>query len=467
MSNIRQKFLISTGILVFFGLVNFQPNTISYEAWIVASLLILMTFWWLTEAIPLSITAILPLIVIPSFTNVNISDVAKPYANPVIFLLLGGFILGLGFQKSNLHLRFAMLVLKTIGSTKKNILGGIILSTAFLSMWISNTATCLLMLPIVVSILDKMEIKNDFLYKKILLLAIAYSASIGGIATLVGTAPNAIFAGFLMENYNLEINFIDWMKFSLPLVFLLITILWFFFNFFIENKNIPISKNNFIEDQYKKLGPFSSKEKITMIILLLTIFLWLSKKFINSSLSINLTDSSIALFGSLLFFIIPYERYNFVLNKSWFKEIPWNILILFGGGLSLASSINSSGLANLISESLFVFSELEIYLIIILMALLISFMTEITSNTATTLLFLPIVASFASKFNYDLILLCLPIIISASCAFMMPIATPPNAIIFSTNQIKITFMVRIGFVMNCTAVILSSIWIFYFSFLIR
>ena len=467
MSNVRQKFLISTGILVFFGLVNFQPNTVSYEAWIVASLLLLMTFWWLTEAIPLSITAILPLIVIPSFTNVNISDVAKPYANPVIFLLLGGFILGLGFQKSNLHLRFAMLVLKKIGSTKKSILGGIILSTAFLSMWISNTATCLLMLPIVVSILDKMEIKNDFLYKKILLLAIAYSASIGGIATLVGTAPNAIFAGFLMENYNLEINFIDWMKFSLPLVFLLITILWFFFNFFIENKNIPISKNNFIEDQYKKLGPFSSKEKITMIILLLTIFLWLSKKSINSALSINLTDSSIALFGSLLFFIIPYERYNFVLNKSWFKEIPWNILILFGGGLSLASSINSSGLANLISESLFVFSELEIYLIIILMALLISFMTEITSNTATTLLFLPIVASFASKFNYDLILLCLPIIISASCAFMMPIATPPNAIIFSTNQIKITFMVRIGFVMNCTAVILSSIWIFYFSFLIR
>ena len=464
---IRQKFLISTGILVFFVLVNFQPNTVSYEAWIVASLLLLMTFWWLTEAIPLSITAILPLIVIPSFTNVNISDVAKPYANPVIFLLLGGFILGLGFQKSNLHLRFAMLVLKKIGSTKKNILGGIILSTAFLSMWISNTATCLLMLPIVVSILDKMEINNDFLYKKILLLAIAYSASIGGIATLVGTAPNAIFAGFLMENYNLEINFIDWMKFSLPLVFLLIAILWFFFNFFIESKNIPISKNNFIEDQYKKLGPFSSKEKITMIILLLTIFLWLSKKPINSALSINLTDSSIALFGSLLFFIIPYERYNYVLNKSWFKEIPWNILILFGGGLSLASSINSSGLANLISESLFVFSELEIYLIIILMALLISFMTEITSNTATTLLFLPIVASFASKFNYDLILLCLPIIISASCAFMMPIATPPNAIIFSTNQIKITFMVRIGFVMNCTAVILSSIWIFYFSFLIR
>ena len=239
------------------------------------------------------------------------------------------------------------------------------------------------------------------------------------------------------------------------------------FNCMPDKANIPISKNNFIEDQYKKLGPFSSKEKITMIILLLTIFLWLSKKSINSALSINLTDSSIALFGSLLFFIIPYERYNFVLNKSWFKEIPWNILILFGGGLSLASSINSSGLANLISESLFVFSELEIYLIIILMALLISFMTEITSNTATTLLFLPIVASFASKFNYDLVLLCLPIIISASCAFMMPIATPPNAIIFSTNQIKITFMVRIGFVMNCTAVILSSIWIFYFSFLIR
>ena len=467
MSNIRQILLILIGIFVFFWLVNFPPNSLSHEAWIVASLLLLMTFWWLTEAIPLSITAILPLIVIPSFTNVNIFDVAKPYANPVIFLLLGGFILGLGFQKSNLHLRFAMLVLKKIGSTKKRILGGIIISTAFLSMWISNTATCLLMLPIVVSILDKMEIKNDLLFKKIVLLAIAYSASIGGIATLVGTAPNAIFAGFLMENYNLEINFVDWMKFSLPLVFLLITIFWFFSNFFINKNGISVSNKNFFIDEYNRLGSFSSKEKVTLVILLLTIFLWLSKKSINSEFNINLTDSSIALFGSLLFFIVPYEKNNFVLNKSWFKEIPWNILILFGGGLSLASSINSSGLANLISDSLYVFSELEIYLIIFLMALLISFMTEVTSNTATTLLFLPIVASFASRFDYDLILLCLPIIISASCAFMMPIATPPNAIIFSTNQIKITFMAKVGFFMNCTAVILSSIWIFYFNFLLK
>ncbi len=462
-------------LFIFFGLLSFiyminshPPSTISPEAWVVACLLFLMTFWWLTETIPMSITAILPLIIIPVLTEINVSEVAKPYSNPVIFLLLGGFILGLGFQKSNLHLRFAMYILKKIGSKKKNILSGIIISTFFLSMWLSNTATCLLMLPIVVSILEKIKYENDPFFKKIVILSIAYSASIGGISTLVGTAPNAIFAGFLVENYNIEINFVDWMIFSLPLAIILIFIFWLFSNSLIKDPDSGFIDKNFFRNEYHKLGVFTVKEKITLTILSLTIFLWISKKFWNSLLNINLSDASIALFGSLLFFIVPYNnKFNFVLNKDWFKLIPWNILILFGGGLSLASLINSSGLADWISDYLFIFSKLNIYLIILVMAFLISFMTEVTSNTATTLLFLPIVASFASKYEYDIILLTLPIILTASCAFMMPIATPPNAIIFSTNKIKISFMAKVGFLMNIMAILVCSAWVFYFKHLLK
>lgn len=464
-----KKLFIFLGLLSFTCMINLTPpNTISSEAWIVASLLFLMTFWWLTETIPLSITAILPLIIIPVLTEINISEVAKPYSNPVIFLLLGGFILGLGFQKSNLHLRFAMYILKKIGSKKKNILSGIIISTFFLSMWLSNTATCLLMLPIVVSILEKIQYENDPLFKKIVILSIAYSASIGGISTLVGTAPNAIFAGFLIENYNIEINFINWMMFSLPLAILLILIFWLFSNFLIRDRNSSYIEKNFFCDEYNKLGVITVKEKITLIILSLTIFLWVSKKFWNSLFNINISDASIALFGSLLFFIVPYNnKFNSVLNKDWYKLIPWNILILFGGGLSLASLINSSGLSDWISDYLFIFSKLNIYVIILAMAFLISFMTEVTSNTATTLLFLPIIASFAEKYEYDIILLTLPVILTASCAFMMPIATPPNAIIFSTNKIKISFMAKSGFLMNIVAILICSVWAFYFNHLLK
>ncbi len=464
-----KKLFIFLGLLSFTCMINLTPpNTISSEAWIVASLLFLMTFWWLTETIPLSITAILPLIIIPVLTEINISEVAKPYSNPVIFLLLGGFILGLGFQKSNLHLRFAMYILKKIGSKKKNILSGIIISTFFLSMWLSNTATCLLMLPIVVSILEKIQYENDPLFKKIVILSIAYSASIGGISTLVGTAPNAIFAGFLIENYNIEINFINWMMFSLPLAILLILIFWLFSNFLIRDRNSSHIEKNFFCDEYNKLGVITVKEKITLIILSLTIFLWVSKKFWNSLFNINISDASIALFGSLLFFIVPYNnKFNSVLNKDWYKLIPWNILILFGGGLSLASLINSSGLSDWISDYLFIFSKLNIYVIILAMAFLISFMTEVTSNTATTLLFLPIIASFAEKYEYDIILLTLPVILTASCAFMMPIATPPNAIIFSTNKIKISFMAKSGFLMNIVAILICSVWAFYFNHLLK
>ena len=333
-------------------------------------------------------------------------------------------------------------------------------------MWLSNTATCLLMLPIAVSILEKMKIKDDSIFRKVLFISIAYSASIGGMGTLIGTAPNAIFAGFLLENYEVELSFLDWMFFSIPLVFLLLLILWFYMNRVSYDTDVISGNNNIFVDEYHDLGSMTLKEKLSLIIISLTVFLWIFKSYISDFINISLSDSNIAIFGAILFFILPTGKDGAILKKDWFKSIPWNILILFGGGLSLASLVTSSGLASWLGESLFFLKDFHLFLIIILIALLISFLTEVTSNTATTLLFLPIIIAFAVSNQLDFIILALPVVIAASCAFMMPIATPPNAIIFSTNAIKISFMVSNGFKMNLVAILISSLWIYFFSFIL-
>jgi sodium-dependent dicarboxylate transporter 2/3/5 len=224
--------------------------------------------------------------------------------------------------------------------------------------------------------------------------------------------------------------------------------------------------NNIFVDEYHDLGSMTLKEKLSLIIISLTVFLWIFKSYISDFINISLSDSNIAIFGAILFFILPTGKDGAILKKDWFKSIPWNILILFGGGLSLASLVTSSGLASWLGESLFFLKDFHLFLIIILIALLISFLTEVTSNTATTLLFLPIIIAFAVSNQLDFIILALPVVIAASCAFMMPIATPPNAIIFSTNAIKISFMVSNGFKMNLVAILISSLWIYFFSFIL-
>ena len=457
-------------IFIFIGIIGFvfliqlePPEKLNQDAWLVASLLFLMTFWWLTETIPMSVTALLPLIIVPVFTTFSVSEVVQPYSSPIIFLLLGGFVIGLGFQKSKLHKRLAMYILSKIGNNKKSILAAFIISTSFLSMWISNTATCLLMLPILISIISKLKIEKKNFYRKIIILSIAYSSSIGGMATLIGTAPNAIFAGFLKQNYDIQIDFLEWFLFSFPLVFILILLFWIFANYLTKNVSLQNLNNKIFVNEYKKLGKISSQEKVTILIMCFTIFLWVFKSHVNSIFTINLTDANVAILGAFLFFIVPTKNQDFILEKDWFTKIPWNILVLFGGGLSLANLVTKSGISEWIGTSLFVFSTLNILLLILLISILISFLTEITSNTATTILFLPILASFSEMHSFEILKVLLPVVLTASCAFMMPIATPPNAIVFSTNELKITFMASVGFFMNVTAVVFSSLWIYYFS----
>ncbi len=460
----RYLLLLLMGALIFFiPEIFISPEFLTNTQTFVLRVLILMIFLWITELIPTSITALIPILVAPLVAEIELKRILTSYSSSVVFLILGGFIIAQGFEKSKLHQRIALGILYRFGNTKINILISVCFLTASLSMIFSNTATCLLMLPIIKSIIEEnLDKKKDLDYSNLLLLAIAYSASIGGMATPIGTIPNAIFIGFVEENYNVMIDFKSWIFHIFPLVFILITLLLIYIYLRIDKPNEFISKSK-LKKNYLSLGKFTRNEKITSFIITLTALLWIFKSKINVTFNINLTDSIIAVFGGVLFFIIPSTNYKSILNNDWFLRVPWNILILFGGGLALASLIISSGLADKLAIFLEVLSNLDLFLIILVIALFTSFMTEFTSNTATTFLFLPILSVFANSNNFDLIQILLPFILSASCAFMMPISTPPNAIVYSNNSFTINFMVKNGLVMNFTAIITIAAYTFIFG----
>ena len=357
--------LLALGMFVVFlpDLIKLN-HMLDHDAKIVLRMLLLMIFLWLSEIIPISITAMMPILFAPFFLKIELNEIVKNYASPVVFLLLGGFIIAQGFEKSRLHKRIALKTLVFFGNTKDKIMMSIIASTAFFSMWISNTATCLLMLPIVKNIIDNnFKSQEDVNFSKVLLLSIAYASSIGGMATPIGTIPNAVMIGYLRENHNLEIDFLNWFIFVSPLVLVLLLILFFYLSSRFKNNKKKIKIEYFL-NKYQDLGKLSGTEKTTIFILVFTIILWICKKPLNDFFELKLTDSIIAIFGSILFFIIPIKNHNFILGFDWYKNIPWNVLILFGGGLSMASLIITTGLADEFSKSLNYISFLNIFLII-------------------------------------------------------------------------------------------------------
>ena len=462
-SNYFKSIILCCGIiLAIIPDIFYLNENFSDDAKLVIRMMILMIFFWLTEIIPISITALFPILFSPFFLEIKFIDILSHYASSVVFLLLGGFILAQGFEKSQLHRRIALKTLLEFGKTRRRIMIIIMLSTAFFSMWLSNTATCLLMLPIVKNILESnfsSEDGNEF--SKFLILSIAYSSSIGGMATPIGTIPNAVMIGFINENHNIEIDFVQWFAFGFPLVLILLLFLFVYLGFKFENKNVD---RKFIHKKLIDLGSFSYKEKVTIFILTLTLSLWILKNFINKTFGIYLNDAVIAIFGSFLFFIIPIKNSNFILSSDWHRNIPWNVLILFGGGLSMASLITSTGLADEFSRIFYFFNTFNLLTLIFFIAIVTSFLTEFTSNTATTFLLLPILSIFALNNNMDVIDLTLPFVLAASCAFMMPIATPPNAIVYSSNKFKISFMVSNGFFINLISVTVISLYVFFFNY---
>lgn len=429
----------------------------SVNAWHTSSVGIVMAIFWITEALPLSVTALIPLLLFPLLDIASIKNTAAPYAHPLIFLFLGGFIIAQAMQKWNLHKRIALKIISILGTNSYGIIAGFMISSAFLSMWISNTATALMMMPIAISLVQLFQ-KNDTSiaekdqnnFSVVLLLAIAYSCSIGGVGTLIGTPPNALMAAFLEDNYSIKIGFAQWMMIGIPFVIIALPIAFFVLTKIIFPVKIKFSSSDeFILKEIETLGPISNEEKKVGFVFALVASLWIFRPLLINIIS-GISDSSIAIFGSVLLFVIPSKnaKQKSILEWRDVEKISWGILILFGGGLSLASGIQSSGLAEWIGNLFSDLSNMPSVLIIFAITAIIIFLTELTSNLATTAAFLPIAASIAVSFNVSPILFVVPSAIAASCAFMLPVATPPNAIVFSSGQITIKQMARAGIILN-------------------
>ena len=455
-------FLIATCLLP-------SPESLNNKAWLTLGVAILMATWWLTEAIPLPATGLLPLVLFPLLGISSIKDTAQAFSHPIIFLFMGGFIIGLAMQHTGLHKRIAYYIISKFKSSPKSLVFGFMCATAFLSMWISNSATAIMMLPIALSIItvfkeDKNNIKNNN-FDKALVLSIAFSATIGGIATIIGTPPNTVMAAMLSEIYNYEINFVDWLKIGLPTSIILLPITWIILTFLCFPLNSKTSiKDKVIKDKIKELGKISQDEIMVGIVFIITASLWISRKWLSTALdgvipAGALNDSTIAIMAAIFLFIIPSNRPKRKRLIDWqvAQNIPWGALILIGGGLSLATVINSSGLATWIGSLSSNLSNISIVFIVLICIASIIVLTELTSNTATASTFIPIMGATALGLGQDPLLLIIPATLAASCAFMMPVATPPNTIAYASGHLKISDMIKAGIWLNIISIIIIGV----------
>ncbi|MBU3029097.1 SLC13 family permease [Paracoccus marinaquae] len=464
---------------------------LSADARVVASVGTLMAIWWMSEAIPLSATSLLPIVLIPALTERTVGQATAPYASSIVFLFLGGFLIAIAMEKWNLHRRVALLTLHRVGVHPRQIVLGMMLATGFLSMWVSNTATTLMMLPIGLSILslvidrssnqdaaatqaaleagakiaDVVQDKNVRAFGVCLVLSIAWAASMGGLGTLLGSPPNAIVAGYAADELGREVGFLEWMILGIPLAFGFIFIAWFLLTRVLYRFDLPEipGGQQMIEDQLAELGPLSQGERMVMYVFLGAAFLWVVPGLLSSLLGIDalggLDDTAIAIAAGLVMFILPGEgRTKMVLDwKDAEDGLPWGVLLLFGGGLSLASAVAASGLDSWFGQQVTGLGVLPPVMLVAAVVTIILFLTEITSNTATAATFIPILGGVALGIGADAMSLLIPAAFAATCAFMLPVGTPPNAIVFGTGKVTIAQMARGGLVLNIVGIILITL----------
>ena len=445
------------------------PEALGDPEWRTAAIGVLMAVWWATNAVPIAVTALVPLVCFPLFGIATIQVTAAPYANKVIFLFLGGFIVALAMQRWNLHRRIALTVLQYSGGNGRSLVGGFMLASALISMWVMNTSTTMMLLPIAVSIIAVIHksvksldqgARENFQYA--LLLGVAYGATIGGMATLVGTAPNAMLAAFMLENYGTEIDFSSWMLVGLPLSVAMLPLAWlaltrWVFNVDFENSDEGRAELKRIKDD---LGRITVPEIRVAIIFVSMALLWISRPLLTKLPGLAaLDDSGIAMAGAIALFLVPSgdKRDPLLLRWAYAEKLPWSVLILFGGGLTLASAVSSTGLAQWLGNSLQSVGELPLFMLVTLAATMIIFLTELTSNIATTATFLPVVGAIAIETGFDPIVLTVPVTLAASCAFMLPVATPPNAIVFGSGLLTIPKMAKAGMALNMIGIVLVSL----------
>lgn len=440
------------------------PEGLSAAGWRAAAAGVLMAIWWMTEALPIYATALVPLAAFPVLGIADIRAAGAPYANPLIFLFLGGFLIAMAMQRWNLHRRLALSIIKRVGTRPKRIVAGFMLAAAFLSMWVSNTATAMMMLPIGLSVIELAQTGDDTRtasapFAVALMLAIAYACSLGGLGTLIGTPTNALLAGFMIENYDMEISFARWMTLGVPLMVVglaLVYVVLTRFVFAFRMETLPGGRA-FIEEELRAMGAMTRPEKMVAVVFGGVAMLWMTRPLLQDVVP-GLSDAGIAIFGALVLFALPTGRGDgtFVLNWDWARRLPWGILLLFGGGLSLAAAVDDTGLAAWIGEGLSAVAGWPLVLIIALVVAVVVLLTELTSNTATAAAFLPVMAALAVGIGQSPLLLLVPATVAASCAFMLPVATPPNAIVYGSGALTIPQMVRAGVWLNLLFVVVVT-----------
>lgn len=442
------------------------PAEMNVTAWQTVAVALLMATWWITEAIPIPATALLPIVLIPVLGIATIQEATSPYANHLIFLFLGGFMIAAAMQRWNLHERIALTIIHWLGTGPSKIIWGFAIASAFLSMWVSNTATALMMLPIAISVIQLVEKQETYEgqfnnFYTVLVLVIAYACNVGGLGTLIGTPPNAMLASFFSESYGYEISFFKWMQAGLPLVIIGLPVIYFILAkviYPVTNQYIPGGKE-MIEGRLQGLGPLSRGEKTVAIVFVLVAVAWIIRPFVLERFIPNISDAGIAIAGALALFLIPVslQKQQFALDWQVADHLPWGVLILFGGGLSLANAFQVSGLAEWIGHAMEGFQGLSWWILIPVVVIAIIFLTEITSNTATAAALLPVLASAAQGLGFEPMRLAFPAIIAASCAFMLPVATPPNAVVYSSGKVSIPQMARAGIWLNLSFVVIISL----------
>ena len=483
--SLRQTIGLLGGIPIFLAFLLIPlSETLEPLAQKTLAVAVLMAWWWITEALPIPATSLVPIVAYPVLKIMSGKTVVLSYADSNIFLFMGGFFLAMAMQKWELHRRIALHIIRFIGLGPNKIILGFMIATAVLSMWISNTASTMMMYPIGLAIILQMttlSAKNNHsfeahagAFQTSLMLGIAYAASIGGIGTKIGTPPNIVFAAAVKSIFPdaPEIGFLQWMLVGVPLVVVFIPITWLVLTKIFLRIRIPSlpGSKEVIDEQLEKLGPMQTGEKWVLTIFVLTALAWIFRKNIDLGVFVipgwtNLlgietfvNDATVAILAAILLFAIPvdFKRGKFLLDWDWAIKIPWGILLLFGGGIALAAGFKSTGLAAWIGQNLSLFSHVPLIVMIMITCFMLTFLTEVTSNTATSTIFMPILAATAFAMGIHPFLLMVPATISASCAFMLPVATPPNAIVFGSGCVTIPQMAKVGFGLNIIGIFIVT-----------
>lgn len=455
------------GPLLFFAILFFfSPAGLNPEAKAVLAVTVWVAVWWITEAIPIPVTSLLPIILLPITGALDGDLAASAYGDPIIFLFLGGFMIAMAMEKWDLHKRIAMNIVAVMGTGSKKIVLGFMISTGFLSMWVSNTAAVMMMIPIgtaityqAAQIVKKSGDKSIDIhsFEKTIIFGIGFAGTIGGLGTLIGTPPNIIMAAAINSLYGVTISFADWMFVAAPVVFVLLIVSWLYLvniAFPIKFKELP-GGMDLIRSEKKKLGKMSSEEGLVLAVFLFAAFMWITRTFLWVDIIPGISDAMIAITAAVLLFILPSKnKGGALLDWSVSRDLPWGVLLLFGGGLAIAAGFGETGLAVWIGDQLTVLDGLSMFLVVVCVTTFVLFLTEITSNTATATMIMPVLAALALALNVHPFILMMPAAMAANCAFMLPVGTPPNAIIFATGKITIPEMVKAGFWINLFAIVL-------------